>query len=219
MFIFVNLLVSVYPRFPRVGRSRFPIRRRMRPEDFDFIAESDPTGERWPTPAPSSRASSGGRTRRCGSPTGWRWPRSSAPAFSSSSLTAADRRRRSGRPHRLRSLKEGDPLAHCDARQSLHALATSLAPLRASGRRTVVAGRRSKRPSLSEAGKVGPRIQPFHRLAAESPGDCNSQGRRLNTALVLRSLRSGRLEGRSPGPGIVLRDASPKATLLEARGR
>ena len=45
MFIFVNLLVSVYPRFPRVGRSRFPIRRRMRPEDFDFIADSDPTGE------------------------------------------------------------------------------------------------------------------------------------------------------------------------------
>jgi hypothetical protein len=44
MFIFVNLLVSVYPRFPRVGRSRFPIRRRMRPEDFDFVAESDPDG-------------------------------------------------------------------------------------------------------------------------------------------------------------------------------
>ena len=40
MFIFVNLLVSVYPRFPRVGRSRFPIRRRIEPEDFDFLSGS-----------------------------------------------------------------------------------------------------------------------------------------------------------------------------------
>ena len=39
MFIFVNLLASVYPRFPRVGRSRFPVRRRADPEDFDFLAD------------------------------------------------------------------------------------------------------------------------------------------------------------------------------------
>jgi hypothetical protein len=39
MFIFVNLLISVYPRFPRSGRSRFPIRRRMEPEDFDFLLD------------------------------------------------------------------------------------------------------------------------------------------------------------------------------------
>ena len=39
LFIFVNLLISVYPRFPRSGRSRFPIRRRMKPEDFDFLLE------------------------------------------------------------------------------------------------------------------------------------------------------------------------------------
>ena len=40
LFIFVNLLLSVYPRFPRVGRSRFPVRRRMRPEDFDFLMDA-----------------------------------------------------------------------------------------------------------------------------------------------------------------------------------
>jgi hypothetical protein len=39
MFIFVNLLISVYPRFPRAGRSRFPIQRRMEPEDFDFLMD------------------------------------------------------------------------------------------------------------------------------------------------------------------------------------
>jgi hypothetical protein len=40
LFIFVNLLLSVYPRFPRAGRSRFPVRRRMRPEDFDFLMDA-----------------------------------------------------------------------------------------------------------------------------------------------------------------------------------
>ena len=40
MFIFVNLLVSVYPRFPRTGRSRFPVRRRAAPEDFDFLTDT-----------------------------------------------------------------------------------------------------------------------------------------------------------------------------------
>ena len=38
MFIFINLLVSVYPRFPREGRDRFPVRRKIDPEDFDFLA-------------------------------------------------------------------------------------------------------------------------------------------------------------------------------------
>lgn len=37
--IFFNLLASVYPRFPRVGRKRFPIWRRSNPEDFEFIAD------------------------------------------------------------------------------------------------------------------------------------------------------------------------------------
>src|ERR1700744_1681328 len=37
--IFFNLLASVYPRFPRAGRRRFPIWRRSNPEDFDFIAD------------------------------------------------------------------------------------------------------------------------------------------------------------------------------------
>jgi hypothetical protein len=41
MFIFLNLLISVYPRFPRPGRKRFPIRRRMNPEDFDFLLDRD----------------------------------------------------------------------------------------------------------------------------------------------------------------------------------
>jgi hypothetical protein len=38
LFIFMNLLISVYPRFPREGRDRFPVRRRIEPEDFDFLA-------------------------------------------------------------------------------------------------------------------------------------------------------------------------------------
>ncbi|MGO9421638.1 hypothetical protein [Roseiarcus sp.] len=41
LFIFVNLLISVYPRFPHVGRDRFPIRRRIDPEDFEFLADAD----------------------------------------------------------------------------------------------------------------------------------------------------------------------------------
>jgi hypothetical protein len=40
--IFFALLASVYPRFPRQGRSRFPIRRGTLPEHFDFLA--DPPG-------------------------------------------------------------------------------------------------------------------------------------------------------------------------------
>jgi hypothetical protein len=37
--IFFNLLASVYPRFPRAGRTRFPIWRGSNPEDFGFIAD------------------------------------------------------------------------------------------------------------------------------------------------------------------------------------
>jgi len=48
MFIFVNLLISVYPRFSRVGRNRFPIRRRMAPEDFDFLTEPNLDTESLP---------------------------------------------------------------------------------------------------------------------------------------------------------------------------
>ena len=35
--IFFNLLASVYPRFPRAGRKRFPVLRNSQPEDFEFI--------------------------------------------------------------------------------------------------------------------------------------------------------------------------------------
>ncbi len=41
LFIFLNLLVSVYPRYPQSGRSRFPIRRRIDPEDFDFLTDPE----------------------------------------------------------------------------------------------------------------------------------------------------------------------------------
>ena len=41
MIIFLNLLISVYPRFPRAGRRRFPIWRNPDPEDFDFIANTE----------------------------------------------------------------------------------------------------------------------------------------------------------------------------------
>jgi hypothetical protein len=38
MVIFFNLLVCVYPTFPRAGRIRFPVRRTARPEDFEAIS-------------------------------------------------------------------------------------------------------------------------------------------------------------------------------------
>jgi hypothetical protein len=41
MVIFLNLLISIYPRFPRAGRQRFPIWRNPDPEDFDFIADTE----------------------------------------------------------------------------------------------------------------------------------------------------------------------------------
>jgi hypothetical protein len=51
MFIFVNLLIAVYPRFPRVGRSRFPVRRRAEPEDFDFLMDPASGNESLPQTA------------------------------------------------------------------------------------------------------------------------------------------------------------------------
>ncbi len=37
MFVFLNLLVSVYPRDPHVGR--LPIRHKPKPEDFEFLTD------------------------------------------------------------------------------------------------------------------------------------------------------------------------------------
>jgi len=40
MIVYLSLLISVYPRFPRAGRNRFPIWRNADPEDFDFVADT-----------------------------------------------------------------------------------------------------------------------------------------------------------------------------------
>lgn len=48
MFIFLNLLVSLYPRYPRAGRARFPVQRRMDPEDFDFLRDTEAEAETLP---------------------------------------------------------------------------------------------------------------------------------------------------------------------------
>jgi Pycsar effector protein len=37
--IFLNLLASVFPRYPRSGRKRFPLWRNARPDAFDFLAD------------------------------------------------------------------------------------------------------------------------------------------------------------------------------------
>ena len=39
MVIFLNLLICVYPRFPRAGRKRYPVIRKPNPEDFDIIGD------------------------------------------------------------------------------------------------------------------------------------------------------------------------------------
>ena len=39
LIIYLSLLISVYPRFPRAGRQRFPIWRNADPKDFDFVAD------------------------------------------------------------------------------------------------------------------------------------------------------------------------------------
>lgn len=46
--IFLNLLISVFPRYPRSGRPRFPIWRKLQPEDFDFIADAEAELEALP---------------------------------------------------------------------------------------------------------------------------------------------------------------------------
>ena len=65
MIIFLNLLISVYPRFPRAGRRRFPIWRNADPKDFDFVADTEAELEALPALCAICRASSGGRTSRC----------------------------------------------------------------------------------------------------------------------------------------------------------
>jgi hypothetical protein len=46
--IFFNLLASVYPRYPREGRTRFPILRNSKPDDFEFISDPAPEAEDLP---------------------------------------------------------------------------------------------------------------------------------------------------------------------------
>ena len=41
MIIYISLLISVYPRFPRAGRARFPIWRNANPDDFSFVADTE----------------------------------------------------------------------------------------------------------------------------------------------------------------------------------
>jgi hypothetical protein len=41
MIIYISLLISVYPRFPRAGRARFPIWRNADPDDFSFVADTE----------------------------------------------------------------------------------------------------------------------------------------------------------------------------------
>jgi hypothetical protein len=48
MIIYLSLLISVYPRFPRAGRKRFPIWRNADPDDFDFVADTEAELERLP---------------------------------------------------------------------------------------------------------------------------------------------------------------------------
>jgi len=48
MLIFINLLVSVYPRYPRVGRRRFPVVRNIGPDDFDFVGDTQADSEALP---------------------------------------------------------------------------------------------------------------------------------------------------------------------------
>jgi len=36
----LNLLISVYPRYPHAGRDRFPIPRKTQPDDFTFVEDT-----------------------------------------------------------------------------------------------------------------------------------------------------------------------------------
>jgi len=48
MIAYLSLLISVYPRFPRAGRKRFPIWRNADPEAFDFVADTEAEVEGLP---------------------------------------------------------------------------------------------------------------------------------------------------------------------------
>ena len=48
MIIYLSLLISVYPRFPRAGRKRFPIWRNADPKDFSFVADTEAELEALP---------------------------------------------------------------------------------------------------------------------------------------------------------------------------
>jgi hypothetical protein len=48
LIIYLSLLFSVYPRFPRAGRKRFPIWRNADPEDFTFVADTEAEVEGLP---------------------------------------------------------------------------------------------------------------------------------------------------------------------------
>ena len=43
--IFLNLLASVFPRYPRSGRKRFPLWRNPHPDAFDFLADPEADDE------------------------------------------------------------------------------------------------------------------------------------------------------------------------------
>jgi hypothetical protein len=46
--IFLNLLASVFPRYPRSGRTRFPIWRNPHPDAFDFLADPEADDDALP---------------------------------------------------------------------------------------------------------------------------------------------------------------------------
>jgi hypothetical protein len=48
MIVYLSLLISVYPRFPRAGRKRFPIWRNADPAEFDFVADTEAEVEGLP---------------------------------------------------------------------------------------------------------------------------------------------------------------------------
>ena len=65
LIIYLNLLISVYPRFPRAGRQRFPIWRNADPRILTSSPTPRPSSKGCLLYARVSRASSGGRTSRC----------------------------------------------------------------------------------------------------------------------------------------------------------
>ena len=75
MIIFLNLLISVYPRYPRAGRHRFPIRRKTESEDFVFVEDTQRDLEvDCRSDAPYFHEYFGGKTSLCRSPMLSQWP-------------------------------------------------------------------------------------------------------------------------------------------------